>query len=523
MPIKRTSLYLVLIILVSGSIVGWWFYARYLKPERPEILRFTVERGSIQETVLARGKVVPQKDIDLAFSISGVLQDVLVKEGQQVEAGETLAKLDYTQFEIEKDQAIALLDQYKAELDKLKAGADIEDIKIYETKVENAKVIVAEKKKAVRDTILDAYTKSDDAVRNKVDPLFSGPEGVDPKLVLGIDYQKLNNLGVTVEEIEKERFEVGGILNLWRMSIQDLNENSDLANYIAQAKDNLDKIRDFLDDVGAAINSAVPIPTISQTQIDTWKVDVSAARANINSAITSLTLAESDLTAANAELTLAKRNLEAIKAPARPEDILVLEAKIKQAENKIRLIEDKISKSILSAPVAGRIAKIAVDPGEAVQPGQVVISFYAGSWKLQADVSELDIGKIKEGIKVKISLDAFPDKTIIGYVSSVDPKEILLDGDVYYRVNVLANNTDSLQLRSGMTADLTFLLSEKDNILKIPELAVFEKDDQSMVNLLDNGQIKEVKVETGISDGEFIEIVSGLKEGQTVLVISSNK
>ena len=74
------------------------------------------------------------------------------------------------------------------------------------------------------------------------------------------------------------------------------------------------------------------------------------------------------------------------------------------------------------------------------------------------------------------------------------------------------------EIRSGMSADLEILISSKDSALKIPELVVYKRNDKEFVIVFEEGRNKEAEVETGISDGESIEIIKGLVEGQTVVV-----
>ena len=76
----------------------------------------------------------------------------------------------------------------------------------------------------------------------------------------------------------------------------------------------------------------------------------------------------------------------------------------------------------------------------------------------------------------------------------------------------------NIEIRSGMSADLTIFTSSKKDILKIPEIAVYQRDNKKFVMTLDREKQIEVSVKTGISDGESIEITDGLSAGQVVVV-----
>ena len=90
----------------------------------------------------------------------------------------------------------------------------------------------------------------------------------------------------------------------------------------------------------------------------------------------------------------------------------------------------------------------------------------------------------------------------------------------------LDNQLEDQVIRSGMSADLIINISSKDNIIKIPAFTIFQKNNKKFVQILRDGlqkvdsvdSLQEVEIETGISDGDFVEIVAGLSAGQVVVV-----
>lgn len=149
-------------------------------------------------------------------------------------------------------------------------------------------------------------------------------------------------------------------------------------------------------------------------------------------------------------------------------------------------------------------------------------------YKLQSDVSELDIAKVREqdGNNVRIVLDAFPNQQYDGKVVSVDAQEIIKTEDKYYRVNIIFDAAGA-NLRAGMSADATILSAMKKGVLRVPELAVYTDDRSKYVKVLLPGLDKAVSedslgrvpIKTGITDGDFVEITGGdLREGQIVAV-----
>ena len=510
---KKTSYYLILIIAVGLAIVSFWVYQKYFRSEETRLLFFRVERGNIQETVKVRGEMAAQKDFDLEFPFSGTVERVFVLEGQTVTKNKPLMKLETTDFEIDVKRLKAVLSQKKLNLDKLVAGATAEDIRVNEARVASATTTLEDAKKNIVDKLRDAYTKSDDAVRNKTDQFISNPQSANPQVNFAIADSALKSA------VESGRISLEQVLIAWKTSLDTLDTASDIDRYAASAKKNLNEAASFLNNATLSLNPLTPSSTITQTTIDAWRADISTARTNVNTAITNLSTAEEKLNTAKSNLQIAGDELALKKSETRPEDIEIAKAQIQEIENQIAAAEEKIKKSTLRSPADAKVAKIWLEEGEMFTAGKPAVSLATSGHKIQADVSELEIGKIKEvnGNDVRIRLDAFPDLEFNGRVVSIDPKEVVKDEDIFYRANIYFEARET-NIRPGMSADLAIFISSKDNVLKIQALAVYEKGGKKFVKIPEGKKDKEIEIKTGITDGESIEIASGLGEGQTVVV-----
>lgn len=509
---RKISYYLIFAVIIGGTISSFWIYQKYFRAEEPKFLLFKVERGDIREVVKVRGEVVAEKDFDLEFQFSGIIERIFAREGQQINPGYPLMKLETVDFELEINQLEAVLAQRQANLNKLIVGATPEDINVYKTKVENAKTAMEEAKKNLVDKIGDAHTKSDDAIRNKTDQYFSNLKSSNPKVIFTVYDPMLK------ANLESSRLSIETTLGDWAISLQNLAVSDDLNSYTNKAKQNLNEIKNFLTNATLALNDLTSGINITQATIDTYRADTSTARTNVNTAIVNLTAAEEKLKNAESNLSLANDDLALKEAKTRVEDIEIANAQIEEIKSKIASLEEKIKKSTLYAPGSAKITKIYFEVGEVFRPGQIAISLSTFGHKIQADILELEIGKIREGNgnEVSIRLDAFPDQELKGKVLSIEPKEIIKDGDKYYRINVYMESHGP-EIRSGMNADLIARVSSKENVLKIPEFVIYEKGDKKFVKVLDGNIQQEIEVKIGISDGESIEIISGLQEGQTVV------
>ncbi len=511
---KKISYYLILIVVAGGALSSFWVYQRYFKAEAPKFLQFKVERGLIREVVKVRGEVVAEKNFDLEFPFSGTVERVFAKEGRQINSGSPLMKLETIDFELEINQLQAVIAQRQANLDKLVSGATPEDINIYKTKVENAKIALSETKRNLIDKLNDSYTRADDAIRNQTDQFFNNPRSSNPSINLSQVTGQLKN------DLESERASFEALFDSWKSILGVLAvSDGDFDRVIMVSKDNLTKIKIFLDNAALALNGLTSGESLTQSNIDAYRSAVSTARSNVNTAITNLSSAEERLKTAESNLALANDELALKGAKTRSEDIEIANAQIEEVKSQIGILEEKIRKSFLYAPGPAKVTKIWFEIGEVFRPGQTAVSLSTSGHKLQADVSELDIGKISEGNgnEVSIRLDAFPDQDLKGKITSIDSREIIKEGDKYYRINIYMD-PHGAEIRSGMNADLVISISYKEGVLRIPEFAAYAEGDKNFVKILDGDIQRETEVKVGISDGESIEVISGLQEGQIIIV-----
>lgn len=137
---------------------------------------------------------------------------------------------------------------------------------------------------------------------------------------------------------------------------------------------------------------------------------------------------------------------------------------------------------------------------------------------LTVEIDELDILSIKKDMEAEITFDAIPDKTFNGKITKIADSAEASDGVAKYTVKVLIPRDDSM--KAGMNATATILVEQKENILIIPVAALQEFGGRVFVYTKEDIQTGvlsgETEVTTGVSDGEYVEILSGLNEGSYV-------
>lgn len=193
-------------------------------------------------------------------------------------------------------------------------------------------------------------------------------------------------------------------------------------------------------------------------------------------------------------------------------------ARAKQALNNAKV---QLSYSTLLAPISGVIASVSTQEGETVAAGLNSPTFVTiiDLERLQVDamVDEVDIGKVRPGQKAAFTVDAFPGREFPGRVVAIYPKAVLLENVVYYDVVVEIQGNEDKVLRPEMTASVTILLDAKSGALAIPVKAVNRERGKNVVYVMKGTEPQPREVKVGWKDGTWIEVVSGLREGETIL------
>jgi len=172
------------------------------------------------------------------------------------------------------------------------------------------------------------------------------------------------------------------------------------------------------------------------------------------------------------------------------------------------------------APIAGTIIKKNVVAGQTFGTGDAVFTM-SDHLIVLAQVDETDIGQIKLNQRAMITLDAYREVQTFGTVAKIAFDATIVNNVTTYLVYVRPDQVPEV-MRSGMTANVVFDVETRKDILTIPNSAIKVKNGSSFVLLpkKDENQQEppEQKIETGITDGKSIEVKSGLKEGDTILV-----
>lgn len=478
-----------------------------------EKILFAVRKGDVLRKLdIDSGKVVAEKDFQLAFPYGGILERVFVAEGDEVKQGQSLMQLERSSLIFERNRLRSALDEARHNLEKFIAGPTPEDINLAETRVSNADSSIIDAQKNIVDKLSESFTVADDAIRKRVDQFFTDLRSANPGLIF-----KFGNTGLE-SAIISQRISIESDMALWKKSFDLLTPDGDLKLSILESLSYLAKISSFLELVAKALSDLMATEKFNQATIDGWRTDVSLARVNVTSAVAGIRSAEEKLTNANSALNLAKSELALKKAGTRPEDIEIARTQISKIEREIQIVDDKINKAVLLSPVSGLLVKkVNFRAGEVFKAGDIAILLDSQSKKVQADISESDIVKVKEGDTMFVVFDALRNMKFSGWIISIEPQPVIKDDETLYRVNIVLEIEDE-RIRSGMSVDTLNLLLAKDVLIVPADALRREEDGSAFVTIRMKNADTPAKVNLGKEGTEFVEIRKGLREGEKVIV-----
>jgi len=522
---KQKRTWIVLIAIVVLIFVGFSAF-NGKKASKYETIK--VERGNLVQTVDATGKIESSNDLSLHFDGVGIVENVRVKEGDTVRAGQWLANLSLSQLNAAVAQAQASLDQ------KL-VGATVEQIAVSEKQVESAQIALTK----AEDTLKDTTSLADKNLSAKYDYALT---------VLDDSYIKMYNAYIAAKNIQTAYFTgydqeslivrnnlESNILNQkdYTKTAIDLARSTkkieDIDTAVAQAKDSLIKMLSGL----TAIRDACDTNSYKNIVTSTEKTSLDGHKGYINTSQTSVSSLQNDISilktqnenninsatasvdAARANFELQQANYDSLVAKPRDIDIAYYQAVLDQA------VANR-SKAIIYAPIDGVVTKVNKKKGELISSSEAMIELLSPHYEIKVDVPETDVVKVKVDDEATVTLDALgSDIKFTGKVLTVDPASTEIQDVVYYKVKVAINDNGDETVKPGMTADVLIKTDNRDNVFFIPSRAVLTKVeiDEKYVRVLKDEKIEERIIKLGLkADDGKIEVLSGLNEGEEIVL-----
>jgi membrane fusion protein, macrolide-specific efflux system len=181
--------------------------------------------------------------------------------------------------------------------------------------------------------------------------------------------------------------------------------------------------------------------------------------------------------------------------------------------------EDLYRPTPVLAPISGVIILRSIEPGQTFTGADAVLVM-SDRLIVKAQVDETDIAQIKLKQRAQIVLDSYPDQPLFGYVVQIAYDAKTVNNVTTYDVEILPEKVPAF-MRSGMTANVSFVTSTRKDVLVVPVEAIKMRDGRAVVTLVSadqGGKPREQEIRAGLSDGKRTEVIDGVDEGSRLLV-----
>jgi HlyD family secretion protein len=378
--------------------------------------------------IVAGGRVIPARSAALAFSAGGVVAQVPVKVGDQAAAGQTLARLDTSQLELQLALAEASMAGAQARLEQTSRGPSEQELAAARQSITSAQAAYDRLKAGPSATDLAAARAAVAAAQQYEAQVRAGP---NPDTLAQLRFQS-ENARVARDQAQAayDKVKANPEIGMLPQSVA-----------LQQATNNLLAAT-------AAYNAAADHPTAAE--LAAAAAQAQTAQANLDR----LTPDPAQIQAALATLETAKARLAALQPSA--DERAVLQANLRAAQAGRDLAAAQLKSAALTAPFAGAVVKVDAAPGEYAAAGRALVLLAdLTAWQVETtDLTELNIAEVAEGARVTLTFDALPSLELTGRVSRLAQYGESKQGDVVYAVNVILDRQDP-RLRWNMTAKVS--------------------------------------------------------------------
>ena len=530
---RNKILIIVVIVLIAAAVIG----INYFKPKDskvPALQQATAiaRKGDLSVVVSGSGAISSSKKFTLTSNVSGTLTSIYFNDGDKLKVGELIFEIDDKDTELQIKQIKNSIAQAQ-----LTRSSNLSDLQ--------AGRVTA----PIDGEVLNLQSKEGDSVSNNGTLMTITDKSKLKLLVPFINtYRNKLNVGqkVTVNSFDSEKDE----LHKAEGTISVIST----PGYITDSGAEAYNVEVIIDNNGFLAEGMVANITVKIAE-----VEVTSNGSNTLSYVNSVTVRTSSGGTLNRLYIEAGQNVKKgdILAELENDDLELTvktnDLKLEDLNTQLQTAEEKLLDHKVYAPFDGTFTLNDIEQGNSIKQGDILgsVANY-DTMEFSIDVDELDIAKIKEGQNVKVTIDALAetsDAPLKGSVSKIAVEGSSSNGVSTYPVTIQIEKNEAL--KGSMSANAEIIVNKKTGVVYVPVDAVHKRDGKSYVkvvpgaggtgkaagsrntdlngidNIKNTKQGTEQKVEmrevkTGISTEEYIEIVSGLREGESVIVTSQS-
>ena len=482
--------------------------------------------GDLAESATASGQVEAQREASLSLAATGLVEKVLVDVGDVVQAGDELVQLENGSLlravtSAEQDIAVA-----EAELAKLKDDPTAAELASAEAAVLSAQVKLDSLLSGPTDEEIAASEAGVNAAQANVWSASGNVQAV----------QTVSDADILAAEADLQDAldDQEAAHNIW-VILADCEKNAEGTHTCTPKVENK-----RMDSVTEQVQSANAQVAIAQATLDELRNPSASSVASSQAAVSSATAqsdaamaaheallqgaSAADIAAAEADLASAMASLDNLTAGPSASDLKIYETRLAQAQTTLQEALNALSDATLTAPFDGVITAVHLSPGEYAS-GLAAEIVDNNSLEVILNVDEIDVGQLALGQEAVVTMETWPKDEIKSEVTAIAPSASdNSSGIVSYNVHLSLDGTD-LPILVGMTANADLITDVGEGVLLVPNSAVTADRENGTfsVNVVrseadGSTSVNEVEVTIGLKDNDYTQIISGLVEGDVVIL-----
>ena len=520
--IARHKMLSITFILI---LIGGLYYIRSKSTNTSAEIRYvlgSVKKDTIVSSINGTGQVSALNQIDIKSTVSGKITYVGVEPGKNVGNGKILFNIDNT--EAQKAVRDASISLKSAQIDLSKTQIQNSDI--------NLNTNLAKAYDDGFSTVLNTFLDLPGVMSGFNNTFFQST--IIKNGQINVDWYESQVNAIDKDDVKeyKKRFTDSYDLALKAYNttfsnyqkVSRTSDNKTLEDLIGETYNTLKLIssaiknaNNYIDFVNTSIEKTNNNPPAI---IATHQASLNQYTSKTNTDLQNLLSIENEIQSNKDAFNSNDLNTESLKLS------------ITQKENTLKDTQDNLKNYSITAPFDGIIASVPVQKNENINTGTVLCTIITNKQTGIISLNEVDVAKVKLGDKASITFDAIPKLSITGKVSEIDPVGIVSQGVVNYNVKI-SFDTNNPNVKTGMSLSANIITDTKENILIVPNTARKQQKRGSYVEMFDaplsnppqgvQGSVsstppRQQPITTGISNNFSTEIISGLNEGDKIVI-----
>lgn len=544
------------IVLLAVLIGGYYGYKKMTSASAdPRYVLATITKGNIISSVSASGQVSALNQLDIKPKVSGDLTWIAVKPGDKIGVGGTLMKIDKTDAEKSVTDAEQALAEAKLQFQKDQTSAPID--------YKNALTNLASDKDTLTTTYTDTYNVISSAYLDLPAVMTGGNDilygydlsqsktlwNVDVLVNLFTETDHVNDHTLAQSFATKAKNDYrtandkynAGLLTYQKTS--RYSSTNDLETLLQNTTDMSIAVAEALQ---SEINFLSEISSLAQNNNKKLNSTVTTMQNNArnylntaNNTLSSLLAQKKSLDNAKQKVTSDEQNITLLEVGNpngnNPISLQISARNIQNQEYNLSQLKNTLSDYTITAPFSGIVASLPVNVGDTVGTGTTVATLITNQKIATLSLNEVDAAKIKVGNKTTLTFDAIDGLSLTGSVTEIDTLGTISQGVVSYYIKISFDTQDD-RVKPGMTANAAIITNIKQDVITVPSSAIKTQNGTSYVQIFNppltstagnqgitTAEIpQQVAVETGLSDDTNTEILSGLNEGEQIIIRTIN-